>query len=447
MAETEIEIYVVEPNDELIDKVEVLLCCDNNTEFLKIAAGLGADPEGALPVEPEFCPDGINLFKGYLQATVTAGSDGNEIAQAWTRYLSTLIPTCTVHTWGHQDSVWEFWYQGRKGLVEHKEDEPDGNDKVILESIYSWWHNGMPPGVKTGLLARKFKHPGRKPAKRKRRAKNSVGSSYKNLYEAWQAGDYEYLEKKITKRNLYSNNTFDTNPEMTIQFAMRKQDDRLVQIVLDAGFDCDHTMDGGWNILHWLCNQVGETANRYVPLFVDRGTKVDLESGEAWKHTPLYFACKQGHANAVRALIAAGANVNHADLQGRTPLFQLAFADDSAAATTIIDMLAEAGADLSHRDNGGATALHEMVRWQRSPCTKHLVDLGLDINDRNSKGQTPLFGCQFEHQMDIARLCLELGADPLKADNDGRRAFDESTHLQALLLHGSYIEATDIREA
>ena len=216
MAETEIEIYVVEPNDELIDKVEALFYCDNDTDFLKIAGGLGTEPDAELPVDPDFHPDEIKLFKGYLQANFTAGSDGNETARAWTGYLSTLIPTCTVHVWGHQDSMWEFWYRGKNGQVEHKEDELDGNHQVILESIYPWWHNGMPPGVKTGLLARKFKHPGRRPATRKRPVADAVGSSYKNLYEAWQASDYEYLENKITKRNLYSEKAFDTNPEMVV---------------------------------------------------------------------------------------------------------------------------------------------------------------------------------------------------------------------------------------
>ncbi|MEP5765138.1 MAG: ankyrin repeat domain-containing protein [Halieaceae bacterium] len=450
MAETEVEIYVVNPADDLIDKVEALLLCDNEPDFREIVASLGTTADEELSLDPEFTPDEIKLFKGYLRADFTAGSDGEEIAQAWTAYLSRILPTATVHAWGHQDGMWEFWRRGEQGKVEGRQDEPDGNDEAIIDDIYRWWHKGLPAGVKTGLLAKKFKRPGRKPAARKKPAAKKSDKTYKGFYEAWEAQDYDYIAQKVTKRNLYSKQNYDSNPEMLLQFGLRKLDERIIGIVLDAGFDLSHSDIGGkgWNILHWLCKRRRSGANSaesQLPLLIERGadaTKVSDFQG----HTPLMFACGNAMALPVKALCEAGAEVNLTDREGRTPLFELSRSRDIPELVECIDTLAASGADLQHRDVAGETALFDMVAQSREGGVRRLVELGLDINARDNEGNTPLFRCCWSHQMDFVGVCLELGADPLAENKQGRRAFDESSHLRELLLEGGHIQPSDIRE-
>ena len=418
MAETEVEIYVATPDDKVIDKVEALFLCDNETDFREIVASLGAEAGDELGLDPEFTPEEIKLFKGYLRADFTAGSDGDDIARAWTSLLCQIILDSTVHAWGHQDGMWEFWCRGEKGKVENRQDEPGGDDKASVDNIYPWWHEGLPPGVKTGLLARKFKRPGRKPAARKKTAAKKSANKYKNFHAAWCERDYDYIAEKVTRRNLYSKQDYGTNPEMLMQFGLRMPDERLVQIVLDAGFDVNHTDIGGdgWALLHWMCSRFGRNGRNmepFVPLIIAQGADVHAEGGHAG-HTPLWYACKEGRPLAVKALCDAGTDANLANFRGETPLFNLAYARDDAEVADIVDTLVAAGADLHHRCDAGKTALFPMG---------------------------------FRRGTHGVRRMIELGIDPLAEDNEGKRAFDRSSSLRELLLQEGHIQPADLRTA
>lgn len=45
-----------------------------------------------------------------------------------------------------------------------------------------------------------------------------------------------------------------------------------------------------------------------IDVLIDNGAKVDMASNDGW--TALMYACQEGHLGAVKALIAAGTNVN-----------------------------------------------------------------------------------------------------------------------------------------
>ena len=65
-----------------------------------------------------------------------------------------------------------------------------------------------------------------------------------------------------------------------------------------------------------------------------------MNKSYAHGRTPLYWASSQGHLEVVRALLAAGADVNRSDNYGFTPLsVALAFNH-----TQIADLLRDAGA-------------------------------------------------------------------------------------------------------
>lgn len=87
--------------------------------------------------------------------------------------------------------------------------------------------------------------------------------------------------------------------------------------------------------------------------------------------------------------------MNQKDKDGKTPLY---FAIDRAVRekkTTAADALLNAGADPLIADHEGNTVLHVLCRmlWVSSmrPLFNKLIELGCDVNARNSKGETPLF--------------------------------------------------------
>jgi len=99
-------------------------------------------------------------------------------------------------------------------------------------------------------------------------------------------------------------------------------------------------------------------------------------------------------------LEAAPALANQADKTGRTPLHYALLAIGEAANSSglpIIHALPEAGADIHAVDTNGDGVLHYHVRALNKNRTcpalfRQFLSLGLDINARNAKGETPLFG-------------------------------------------------------
>ncbi|KAK7702812.1 hypothetical protein SLS64_009422 [Diaporthe eres] len=88
--------------------------------------------------------------------------------------------------------------------------------------------------------------------------------------------------------------------------------------------------------------------------------------------------------------------INQKDKDGRTALYlavDRAIFDDKR--TTAADAILKAGADPHIADNEGNTVLHVLSRvlWVSSmrPLFNRLIELGCDVNARNSKGETPLF--------------------------------------------------------
>jgi len=86
--------------------------------------------------------------------------------------------------------------------------------------------------------------------------------------------------------------------------------------------------------------------------------------------TPLHLAATNGDAGPLKALIAAGAEVNARDKEDNTPLHMAAYAGKSEAAR----LLLEAGADVNAKSTGGRTPL-SLARKARADETAGIISL------------------------------------------------------------------------
>lgn len=144
------------------------------------------------------------------------------------------------------------------------------------------------------------------------------------------------------------------------------------------------------------------------------GCSVDEE--DSLGRTALFYIDSKEHSD---FLIQAGANPNHEDHIGETPLFGEHFCD------TITSFI-ENGANLNHKNIRGETALFSPRIYHES--IKFLVKSGLNPNETNHKGLTPLMvqALNYEKNYFCLRLVylIESGADPKLKNLEGKTALD-----------------------
>ncbi len=104
------------------------------------------------------------------------------------------------------------------------------------------------------------------------------------------------------------------------------------------------------------------------------------------KRTPLNYAAKHGHTEAVKRLIQAGARVNHQDALLQTPLHKAA----SVGSLDTIKVLVAADADINLVDKDECTG---MLNCYDSLCqiSNNPIFLAFDLADSLSHASTALY--------------------------------------------------------
>jgi ankyrin repeat protein len=129
----------------------------------------------------------------------------------------------------------------------------------------------------------------------------------------------------------------------------------------------------------------------------DRGSDNLLTIGA----TPLVRAAKAGDLVVMRKLLEKGADVRVATLDGITPLLAAAgvASRDSDTrgrfktqrdAVEAVRLLLAAGADINDADNRGQTALHGAAFWGFNELVQLLVERGAKLDAKDRRGMTPI---------------------------------------------------------
>ena len=266
-------------------------------------------------------------------------------------------------------------------------------------------------------------------------------------------------------------NRFDATP---LALSAENGSAAFISLLLDAGADPDAAPPEGETALMTV-SRTGRTDA--VKLLLARGA--DPNRAEGWRgQTALMWASAENNLAAAEALLAGGADVHGRSTGGFSPLMfavragyrdmtRLLVGAGASPEETLFDgtsalvlatknghyelgaYLLDAGAD-PNADDQGWTALHE-IKWTRRPnlgfnnpppiVTGSMTDLdfirklaehGADLDARMAKepnnryrnvlnriGSTPFLLAAKAADVEMMRLLVELGADPLLPNEDG----------------------------
>ena len=168
--------------------------------------------------------------------------------------------------------------------------------------------------------------------------------------------------------------------------------------------------------------------------------------------TPLMYACRRGHVEAVRYLLDQGADINAVSARGSTPMFEavlhnnkevvdllveqdalkinavhtkerdrtaLMLAASRGGSELISSLLEHAYIEINKQDSAGYTALCLAAQSGFGDSVRELVESeadGFDINVTNKSGYSALFLAAMNGDCEMVKLLLRNGADPSLRD-------------------------------
>jgi ankyrin repeat protein len=249
-------------------------------------------------------------------------------------------------------------------------------------------------------------------------------------------------------------------------FAAREGDIESAKALLDAGAKINAQSEYGWTA---LLTAVNNRNYKLAAMLLDRGADPNIANKGGW--TPLYLATDNrnieggdypvpkpdmDHLEIIAMLLDKGADPNARikdNTLTRTIFTMQWFFEDGATAfvrasqssdTALMRLLLKYKADPKIATTNGDTALTasagigwvEGVTYERSAkenfeAVKMLVDeLGLDPNQGNNEGRTPLMGAAMKGRNDVVQFLVDRGAK-LDTHDKGNRDTDKVSSAAA----------------
>ncbi|XP_064637949.1 ankyrin repeat domain-containing protein 17-like [Lineus longissimus] len=170
----------------------------------------------------------------------------------------------------------------------------------------------------------------------------------------------------------------------------------------------------------------------------------DLNQAGYLKQTPLheavrqaihYFGSGSNGTDMVKTLVNAGCDVNKADNEGWTAIYQSAFGGDSVITRILLDHKAR----INVLTNRGDSLLHGAIYGNKLDIVNMLIDAGCSVNVLNAKNELPIF-VAVSFKVDIEILKVLVKADSRLDD------VDNVTHSTPLMLavQTQHIEAVKV---
>ncbi len=210
----------------------------------------------------------------------------------------------------------------------------------------------------------------------------------------------------------------DSNGEAAVHLAAGSGHTGMLQVMIEKGVNINLTKDApadaGTTALHDAC---GNGHADMVRLLMDAGADDTLRNLKG--ETPAHFAVmkkKYGKALDTEQRIALLKELKNVDLareDGRTPLMLL---EDLRTPQSLLTLFLERGADVNHADNSGMTPL---MLYPDKESAKELIRAGADVNSVDREGNTALHYALRYGSPEDARYLIKKGADYNRPNQEG----------------------------
>lgn len=173
------------------------------------------------------------------------------------------------------------------------------------------------------------------------------GLTAKSLYVE---GDYRKIEKFLLA-GAYVNTRSGSGKTPLMVAVINNCDPEIVKLLLKSGADPNLLDSKGRTALMYAA---GPSYMTTINLLLQAGCMIDEEELHTGLTSLMFSLIKQREIQVVTGLIDAGADVNHRDIIGETPLM---LASRYATGTLVVEMLVKSGADPKAVNNAGAGVL------------------------------------------------------------------------------------------
>jgi ankyrin repeat protein len=248
------------------------------------------------------------------------------------------------------------------------------------------------------------------------------------LLLACQSGHTAVVQALIENRANIS--IVNKNGGYALHFAAQNGHLDIVKLLLGKGANISIANKQGGNALH-LAAQNGHLD--IVKLLLGKGANINQPDQGGF--TPLLLACQNGHTSVVQALLENRANISIANKQGGNALHLAA----QMVHLDIVKLLLKNGADLNNINKiNGATALHIAAADNNLDFVKFfLAQKGINIDIMDLEGRTPLdvtetdaiiellkdhldlFRAMRDNNTESIQKLLDKGVNPNQVDSDG----------------------------